>query len=458
MNYPQAIQFLYDLQLFGFKLGLENTRRLAALAGNPQDRLRFIHVSGTNGKGSTCAMLESVYRASGLRVGLFTSPHLVSFGERIQVDRRPLGEAGVVEGVTGMQDLLKAFPPDHSPTFFEVVTVMALCHFARQDCDLVIWETGMGGRLDATNIVTPLATVITNVSLDHEKWLGHTLTQIATEKAGIIKAAVPALTAAEEPEALAVIRQTAGRLKAPLVEIVSAAADEPPLVGLKLPLLGRHQRLNAALAVATVRTLADQLAVPEEALRRGLESVRWAGRLQVIPRPGGGIDLVDGAHNPAGVAALIAALRDDFAGRPPVMILGVLQDKDWAAMGNALFPLAKSVCLVPVASARTATPEELRAVCGARHPHIPVNLCHSLAEALRLTHDEPFRLLTGSLYLVGEALELLDTSPASAAAERGLNEWQGRELSLPAESQSQSGLDGASRSLTPAGAPGRTPV
>ncbi|TAK96872.1 MAG: bifunctional folylpolyglutamate synthase/dihydrofolate synthase, partial [Verrucomicrobia bacterium] len=185
MTYAEAIKFLYDLRWFGAKFGLENTRQLAALAGNPQDQLRFIHVAGTNGKGSTCAMLESIYRAAGLRVGLFTSPHLVSFRERIQLDRQLISQAEVVRLVEDFQPWLSQFPAEHHPTFFEVVTVLALRYFAKKKCDLVIWETGLGGRLDATNIVTPLASVITNIGLDHQQWLGDTLEQIAMEKGGI---------------------------------------------------------------------------------------------------------------------------------------------------------------------------------------------------------------------------------------------------------------------------------
>src|ERR1700756_2118405 len=185
MTYAEAIQFLNSLRLFGANLGLDNPRRLAELAGNPHRQLRFIHVAGTNGKGSTCAMLESVYRAAGLRVGLFISPHLVSFRERIQVNRQLIGENDVVRHVEALKPFLKEFPEDHHPTFFEAVTIMALRHFAEQKCDLVIWETGLGGRLDATNIVTPLASVITNIQFDHQQWLGETLDRIAYEKAGI---------------------------------------------------------------------------------------------------------------------------------------------------------------------------------------------------------------------------------------------------------------------------------
>src|SRR6266704_1538085 len=219
MTYAEAIQFLYDLRLFGAKFGLENTIKLAALAGNPQDRLRFIHVAGTNGKGSTCAMLESIYRAAGLRVGLFTSPHLVSFGERIQIDRQVIAADEVARAMSELQPLLETSPRDAHPTFFEVVAVMALRYFAEQKCDLVVWETGLGGRLDATNIVTPLASVITNVQYDHQKWLGETLASIAAEKAGIIKPGIPVITATDEPEALQVIRETAGAQSSPLTVV-----------------------------------------------------------------------------------------------------------------------------------------------------------------------------------------------------------------------------------------------
>src|SRR5688572_16731256 len=219
MTYADAIQFLYDLQMFGSRFGLENTRRLAELAGNPHQQLRFIHVAGTNGKGSTCAMLESIYRMAGLRVGLFTSPHLVSFAERIQVNRQVIPEPEIVRLVSEMRPLLKQFPTDALPTFFEVVTVMALRYFAEQNCELVIWETGLGGRLDATNIVTPLASVITNIDFDHQQWLGDTLEEIAAEKAGIIKPGVSVVTATTPGPALEVIRATAAKNHAQFIHV-----------------------------------------------------------------------------------------------------------------------------------------------------------------------------------------------------------------------------------------------
>ena len=308
MTYPEAIQFLYDLRLFGLKLGLENTFKLARLAGNPHERLRFIHVAGTNGKGSTCAMLESIYRAAGLRVGLFTSPHLVTFRERIQVNREFISESEVVRLVEQTRPWLSEFPKDHHPTFFEVVALMALRYFAEQRCELVIWETGMGGRLDATNIVRPLASVITNIQFDHQKWLGNTREEIAAEKAGIIKPGAPVITATDAPEALRVIARTARQKDVPLIEVTQASGLSVAGGTPALPLLGEHQRLNAALAVATVRVLAKTIPVSDEAIRRGLETVQWPGRLQFVSTASGQTLLLDGAHNAAGADALRKAL------------------------------------------------------------------------------------------------------------------------------------------------------
>src|SRR5690348_16536448 len=230
-------------------------------------------------------MLESIYRAAGLRVGLFTSPHLVSFRERLQVSRQLIGEAEVVRLVDEFQPLLKQFPEEHHPTFFEVVTVMALRYFAEQKCDLVIWETGLGGRLDATNIVTPLASVITNIGYDHEKWLGADLASIANEKAGIIKRGVPVITGTKEPKALEVIKRAA-REKGSLITVVSFAEMRLPLGELRLPLLGEHQLQNAAITIAIVGVLQTRIAVTEAAIRTGLANVQWPGRLQVIEKDG----------------------------------------------------------------------------------------------------------------------------------------------------------------------------
>jgi dihydrofolate synthase/folylpolyglutamate synthase len=465
MNYPEAIQFLYGLRLFGAKFGLENTFRLAAMAGNPQDRLRFIHAAGTNGKGSTCAMLESIYRTAGLRTGLFTSPHLVSFRERIQVNRQLIPEAEVVRLVEELQPWLKQFSADHHPTFFEVVTVMALKFFAERKCDLVIWETGLGGRLDATNIVKPLASVITNIQFDHQQWLGDTLEKIAAEKAGIIKPGVPVLTATDESEALAVIEKTAREKHAPLVkinsregwcaavpnQIQSGSPTRQPSLFEKMPLLGEHQKLNATLALATVETLQGKIPVSDKALHIGFSTVNWPGRLQLVTLPNGWCILLDGAHNVAGAKALREALSswssrfslsggtlkrelqqaELMLGAPITLILGVLQDKDWRHICETLAPMAGRIFTVRVASERTADARELAAACRTANPAAEIAAGDSLRSALDQAASDRFVVVTGSLYLVGEALVLLGLSPATGD-ERALNEWSVRPQLLSA--------------------------
>jgi dihydrofolate synthase / folylpolyglutamate synthase len=423
MTYSEAIQFLYNLRLFGAKFGLENTFKLARLAGNPQERLSFIHVAGTNGKGSTCAMLESIYRAAGWRVGLFTSPHLVSFSERIQIDREPISEADVVRLVSEIQGLLNDFPAASHPTFFEVITVMALRYFAEKQCDLVVWETGLGGRLDATNIVTPLASVITNVQLDHQQYLGNTIVEIAAEKAGIIKNSVPVITATDDPSALRVVAQTAQERQAALTVVTRAELERAPLNHIHLPLIGEHQRLNAALALATITHLQSRRPVSATAIAEGLRSVDWAGRLQLVQTVSGQTLLLDGAHNPAGVETLRAALETFFSNTKPALILGVLRDKDWRAMCAILAPIAKKIFLTPVPSERTAMPELLQTTCHEANPVIQIIPCESLTQVLSQAAAESFLVLTGSLYLVGETLELLHLTPHQAHQERGLNEW-----------------------------------
>jgi len=423
--YEQALRFLYGLRLFGAKLGLEHSLQLAERAGHPERQLRFIHVAGTNGKGSTCAMLESIYRAAGWRVGLFTSPHLISFRERLQVNREMISEAEVCRFTAEMQALCSTFAPDQHPTFFEVVTVMALRWFAEQRCDLVIWETGLGGRLDATNIVTPLACVITNIQYDHEKWLGHTLAEIAREKAGIIKPGVPVVTAARAPEALEVIEATAARQGAPLHRIcaVDSAGDSRPAAS--LPLLGAHQQWNARVALKVVELLQQSIPVAAEAQRQGLSSVRWAGRMQVLRGVDGRMFILDGAHNPAGAEVLRDALAQHFPELRPVLVLGILADKNWRTMCELLAPCASLILTVAVASERTADAEELASVCRSVNPSAPVRSCGTLTEAFACCRDARAVVVAGSLYLIGEALELLAPPGSGFGSERLLNEWSG---------------------------------
>ncbi len=415
MNYSEAIAFLSSLQMFGARPGLERVQELSARLNHPERSLRFIHVAGTNGKGSICAMLESIHRQAGRRVGLYTSPHLVSFRERIQINRQLMAEADVARLVTALRPALEDFAPDNHPTFFEAVTVLALQHFAGQGCDLVIWETGLGGRLDATNIVTPLASVITNVQMDHEKWLGSTLPEIAREKAGIIKPGVPVITAATGA-ALEVIRGVAEAQRAPL-HVVEAPAHRP-----ELGLRGPHQSWNAAAALRTVAVLEDRLPTTPEQIRRGLATVSWAARFQVVSR-GRQTVVLDGAHNPDGARALAETLQREFPGRAYGLVLGILEDKCWETVCRTLAAGAERIILTRVASQRTADPAVLVPVCLAANPNASVQAVENLQTALQQAGTDGLLVVAGSLYLMGEAMELLGLG--IAAQERSLNEWSG---------------------------------
>ncbi len=420
MTYAAALAHLHSLRQFGFQPGLDVPRRLAALAGDPQARLRFLHVAGTNGKGSVCALLESVHRAAGRRTGLYTSPHLVRFGERIQVDRKPIPDADLARLTGWLQERVLAAEPALQPTFFEFTTVLALCWFAERQVDLVIWETGLGGRWDATNIVLPLAAVVTNIGWDHQHILGNSLTSIATEKAGIFKPGVPAFTAAQDPEALAVLESRARELNTSLDVI---GPEQVGALGYEVALAGEHQRWNAALAAAVVRSLHPVLPVTEQQLRHGLETVVWPGRLQLIRR-GSQTLLLDGAHNRDGIAALRAALAGRYNGVRPAVVFGMLSDKEWQAMARELAPVAGRIVTVPVSSARTVSAEDLRTACLEVAGTRMVEAVQSVDAALRAVAGEPFVLVTGSLYLVGEVLEHLGEGVAGHA-ERSLNEWGG---------------------------------
>ena len=409
MTYQQAIDWLYDLRLLGSKFGLENPRQLAALAGHPQECLKIIHVAGTNGKGSVCAMLESIYRAAGYKTGLFTSPHLVSFRERIQVNRELVSEENIVRQVVEMQMRLQQFQKDETPTFFEVITVMALEQFAREKCDVVLLETGLGGRLDATNIVNPVASVITSIALDHQQHLGETLAQIATEKAGIIKTRVPVFSTFHQPEIGEIFRKIAAEKKAPF-ELIETEVDTC--------IEGKHQRQNAALAQATVLGLQGVFPVKDHVIAEGLANVHWAVRGQTFENENQRL-LIDAAHNPAGAEALCQMLQEKITGQRPTFLIGMLADKNWESFVDKILSVAGRVVCVPVGSVRALSPCQLAEECRRHCTHVIE--AKSLEEGLANVKDDPFVVVTGSFYLVGEALEALGL--ADAVGERGLNEW-----------------------------------
>ena len=416
MTYDETIDFLYRLQWHGIRLDLGPAERLLDAAGRPHERYRVIHVGGTNGKGSTAAMLASMLGAAGYSVGLYTSPHLIDFTERIRVDGRPIGRDQVV-GLT--EDLRAVLPADIEPTFFEFTTAMAFLAFARAAVDVAVVEVGMGGRLDATNVVRPLVSVVTNVDLDHQRYLGDTVGAIAREKAGIIKPGVPVVTGAAHPDALAVLAEVATGRGSSLTVVgrdVRVTGPSPALFAyegvaerlddLTCPLLGRHQMTNAATALAAIEHARDRgLFVPSDAIRRGLARVRWEGRLEVVKsRP---LILVDGAHNPAGADALAEFLRAERARRPGarlVVVFGILAEKDLRGIIDRVGPLADEVVLTESGYHRAASVEALRAAASSLT--VPVRLVPDLARAVeeteaRLAADD-WCVVTGSLYTVGE--------------------------------------------------------
>jgi dihydrofolate synthase/folylpolyglutamate synthase len=411
LTYKQSLAWLYGLQRFGIKLGLENTQRLIAELSRKSDLQiangleaagpwKVIHVAGTNGKGSVCAMIDSIMRAQGYRTGLFISPHLVMFRERIRVNGDMISEDAVANGLATIRGLVADWEPH--PTFFEVVTALALKYFSDTKVEIVILETGLGGRLDATNAVRSDVSVITQIDFDHERWLGKTLPEIAAEKAGIIKPGVPIVSAAQRPEAEEVIRARAAECEAP-VEFAAASYDETPIA-----LAGSHQKHNAALAIAALRT--GKIGIADSAVAQGLATVQWPARFQKWDER----IVIDGAHNPGAARALSETWREVFGDQRATLILAVLSDKDLRGICETLAPISDYVLLPKIRSERAAPPEDLARALSAITPSVPYSISPSIDEALAKaqSRNAPI-LITGSLHFAGEVLAYLRGEPAA---------------------------------------------
>ena len=424
MTYRDAIQFLSGIQVFGQQLGLDAMRDLLRRVGNPEKNLRFIHIAGTNGKGSVAAMTQSALTAAGFRTGLYTSPHLVSFCERIQLDGNQIAESDVARLIEQIRPHLAATQP-RPPTLFEVVTAIALQYYREQNADVIAWETGLGGRLDATNVVTPLVSVITKLDFDHTQYLGDTLAKIAAEKAGIIKHGRPVVCSVNVPEALDVIRNVANEHKSPLtivgeqIHFTRTGKQEIALTGTRenygaitVPLPGAHQFENCATAIAAIE--ASGLNVGVDAVRRGIAATRWPGRFQIVrSKP---LTILDGAHNPDGARALAAALREQVPDRKLAFILGVLRDKNYPEVCRILAPLASRILCAPVANDRSATADEIARACLPARAEV----CRDVVEANEKCSGEDVVVITGSLFLVGEAMSRLGFASAVPEQERRL--------------------------------------
>jgi dihydrofolate synthase/folylpolyglutamate synthase len=408
VKYTEALAWLYSLQRFGIKLGLENIQRLIAELHVDLGHARVIHVAGTNGKGSVCAMIDSICRAQEYRTGLFISPHLITFRERIRVNGEMISEKEVAAGLTNIRKLVADWEPH--PTFFEIATALALKHFAEAKIDIVILETGLGGRLDATNAVRSHVAVITPIAFDHEEWLGDSLEKIAGEKGGIIKAKTPVVSAPQLSEAEKVIRARAAECEAPLQFVTETYGKSP------IALRGEHQKLNAATAITAIQATkidppspgSGATGIDEAAIARGLGNVEWPARFQCWDKR----TVIDGAHNPAAARILAQTWREIFGDERATLILAILSDKDLRKICEALAPTADFVLLPKIRSERAADPIELQKIFVdlGRKSEICVNFADAFSKARE--QRAPI-LITGSLHFAGEALAHLQGKPAA---------------------------------------------
>lgn len=411
MAYEESVRFLYSLgnELKAVKYDLVRIRALLAALGNPHLHGRIVHVAGTNGKGSTCAMIESGLRAAGFRTGLYTSPHLAEPTERIQIAGKPISReefAAVFDHVhTCAESLIAQGRLDQHPSYFETVTAMAFVALSPV-CDWIVVEVGLGGRLDATNVVEPRLCVITPVDFDHEAWLGRSIESIAFEKAGILKPGVPAVITPQRPEADRVIRDRAAELSVKLIDPrdwpiehtqVDREGSRFEIQGLAItcPLAGEHQIENARTAAVALETIG----VPRPAIQSGIAAAHWPGRLERMSR--NPEIIVDGAHNPAGARALAAYIDRFYANEPLTLIYGAMRDKAVEEVAGTLFPRFARVIVTAPQQPRSLAPESFLELVD--HPNIAT--APDLAAALRLASGTTF--ISGSLFLVAEARQLL---------------------------------------------------
>lgn len=414
MTGTQAIALIHERSWVGRKPGLERTEALLARMGNPERKLRFVHITGTNGKGSTAAMTASILAAAGYRTGLFTSPHLYHFHERMLVDGHPIADDVLGELAEWVLELAEEME-DH-PTEFELMTAVGMEFFLRQGCDIVVLEVGLGGRLDSTNVIPPPeVAAITNIGLEHTQELGNTLTLIAEEKSGILKPGCAGVLYHQSDEVEGVVKRVCREQSIPLI-ITAPETLEPISSGLegqtfryrgqgpyRIPLLGRYQLENAMTALDVIRAMGEKgWNIPRTAVERGLAAVHWPGRLELTRRFPDFI--VDGGHNPQCVDALVSALEALYPEKKVIFLTGVLADKDWQSMCRRALPMAKAFV--------TVTPDSPRALDGRELARwleqfgFPVTACETLSDgvdtALALAGPEDVICAWGSLYSVGE--------------------------------------------------------
>jgi len=415
--YRKSLDYLYHLEKFGMIFGLTQVERILNAVGNPHKEIQAIHVGGTNGKGSTAAMMGSILQREGYRVGLYTSPHLIRFTERIKVNGKEIEEDEVAALTRWMKKEIESAGIVPPFTFFDFTTAMALHYFNQKLVDLAILEVGLGGRLDSTNVVDPLISVVTNVAKDHEEYLGNTILKIAKEKAGIIKKRRPFITAASQPRVLRLFSKICQEKRSPYFRVgkefryvrtgdgdFDYEGLNRKLWGVHLNLKGSHQVINATAALGAMEVLENLgYRVSTEALVDGLREVEWPGRLEMVsasPRV-----ILDGAHNPAGALALKESLKKEFQYQHLILLVGIMKDKNSRSMLHLLAPLADHIILTKPHTDRATPPPLLKKTLGwnGKNAEVEEDLKKAIDRGLSLTREEDLLCITGSLYTVGEA-------------------------------------------------------
>jgi dihydrofolate synthase / folylpolyglutamate synthase len=417
-SYSETLKRIYNLRGGMIDLRLERMERALALWDHPENKFPSLHIAGTNGKGSTAAMLHSMLSLAGYRTALYTSPHLVSFTERVRVGEREIDQ---VEVVALADEVHRCTAAAAVPlTFFEFVTVMAFIYFARQAVDVAVIEVGLGGRLDATNLITPLVSLITTISKDHQEYLGPNELSIAREKAGIIKPGVPVVCGKIAPEIAALFKSIAQERGSAAFflgadfgitlkneGVFDYTGIKQFYSDLTVALRGGHQRLNAAVALAATELFTNRFPIDAKTLRRGLGSVRWPGRLEVMHQSP--TVILDGAHNREGVAALIDALKELKHGRKIKLLFAVMADKEWDPMVCALAPAVDEIVFTQVAMERSADPQQLVKKLDGQGPHRVIRESRRALETLlNESTDDEIIVVAGSLYLLGEVRPVLE--------------------------------------------------
>lgn len=455
MDYQDTINYLYNLQKYGIKFGLANTIRLMSMMDNPHLKFRSVHIAGTNGKGSTAAMVASVLQEAGYKVGLYTSPHLINFTERIRINNEEISEKMVIELTDELRSRLAAIEASDckeekfTPTFFEFTTTIAFTYFAEEKVDIAVIETGMGGRLDSTNVINPVVSVITPIDYDHKEFLGDTISAIANEKAGIIKERAVVVSSPQCDEAERIIRDVSLNKNARLLVVGKDASVIEKGCGLdgcrfdykginaefkdiEIGLAGRHQIINAATALLTIEVLRNLcenlppftkgglgglLSINDKAIRDGLKKARWPGRLEIVSREP--LILIDGAHNPSAARRLRDFLQEILSNKKITLVLGILSDKDIDGILSELVPISEKIIATKPDYYRAAGPYELkdRIKRFGKDAIVMNNVPDAIIYAKEIAQPDTVICITGSLFTVGEARAFLSKAgPASCTS------------------------------------------